>query len=81
MTRRAVSTRPCMAINAESKIFSPANMRAGQEVTGYKTLLDYYIDSKYTLRYTGRGLHSSTSQLNLGRSCHGAPPLSPPDTP
>jgi len=42
-----------MKINAESKIFSPANMRAGQEVTGYKTLLDYYIDSKYTLRYTG----------------------------
>mmetsp|Transcript_34510 Transcript_34510/g.81740 ORF Transcript_34510/g.81740 Transcript_34510/m.81740 type:complete len:392 (+) Transcript_34510:1-1176(+) len=40
-------------IKAESKIFSPANMRAAQEDKGYKELLDYWMDERYTLRYTG----------------------------
>jgi len=40
-------------IKEDSKIFSPANMRAAQDTPGYKKLLDYYMDNRYTLRYTG----------------------------
>merc|ERR1711966_295232 len=38
---------------AESKIFSPANMRAAQEDEGYNSLLKYWMDERYTLRYSG----------------------------
>jgi sedoheptulose-bisphosphatase len=48
-----ICSRKQIKINADSRIFSPANMRAGQEVAGYKKLMDYYIDNKYTLRYSG----------------------------
>jgi len=40
-------------IKAESKIFSPANMRAAQEDEGYNSLLKYWMDERYTLRYSG----------------------------
>ena len=48
-----ICSRKQVKINPDSRIFSPANMRAGQEVAGYKKLMDYYIDNKYTLRYSG----------------------------
>jgi len=40
-------------IRKESKIFAPANMRAAQDVDGYKKLLDHFMENKYTLRYSG----------------------------
>merc|ERR1712193_237485 len=40
-------------IRKESKIFAPANMRAAQDVDGYKKLVDHYMENKYTLRYSG----------------------------
>jgi sedoheptulose-bisphosphatase len=48
-----ICSRKQIKINEDSKIFSPANMRAGAEVAGYKKLMDYYMDNKYTLRYSG----------------------------
>jgi len=48
-----ICTRMRIKINDSSKIFSPANMRAAQDTAGYKTLLDYYMDNRYTLRYSG----------------------------
>lgn len=40
-------------IRQDSKIFAPANMRAAQEVEGYKKLLDHFMENRYTLRYSG----------------------------
>ena len=48
-----ICSRTDIKINESSKIFSPANMRAAQDTEGYKKLLDYYMDERYTLRYSG----------------------------
>lgn len=37
----------------DSKIFSPANLRACQEDKGYDALVKDWMEKKYTLRYTG----------------------------
>ena len=43
----------CVHVLQESKIFSPANLRACQEDQGYNSLVSYWQENKYTLRYTG----------------------------
>jgi len=48
-----ICTRSKITIAPDCKIFAPANMRAAQEVPGYKTLLDFYMENRYTLRYSG----------------------------
>jgi len=48
-----ICSRMNIKINEDSKIFAPANMRAAQDTPGYKALLDYYMDNRYTLRYSG----------------------------
>merc|ERR1711907_153750 len=48
-----ICSRKQIKISPDCKIFSPANMRAAQEVPGYKKLLDHYMENRYTLRYSG----------------------------
>ncbi len=48
-----ICTRHAIQISTTCKIFSPANMRAAQDLPGYKDLIDYYMTNRYTLRYTG----------------------------
>merc|ERR1719476_1339538 len=48
-----VCSRDEIKISPETKIFSPANMRAAQDLDGYATLIDYWMANRYTLRYTG----------------------------
>lgn len=48
-----ICSREKVSIAKDSKIFSPANMRAAQEVDGYAKLIDYYMTNRYTLRYSG----------------------------
>ena len=48
-----ICTRHEIKINEDSKIFSPANVRAAQEVPGYQSLIQHYLKNRYTLRYTG----------------------------
>jgi len=48
-----VCSRHAIQIKPTSKIFSPANLRASQEVAGYRNLVDHYMVNRYTLRYTG----------------------------
>ena len=40
-------------ISADSKIFSPANLRVAQDSPQYAKLVDYWMENRYTLRYTG----------------------------
>ena len=39
-----VCSRERIKISEQSKIFSPANLRASKELTGYRALIDYYMD-------------------------------------
>jgi len=59
-------SRERIEISENSKIFSPANMRAAQEVEGYKKLIDHWMTSKYTLRYTGGLVPDLTQQFTKG---------------
>jgi sedoheptulose-bisphosphatase len=55
-SRDSISISPeadSISISPEAKIFSPANLRAAQDVPGYEKLIDYYMENKYTLRYSG----------------------------
>lgn len=48
-----ICSRKKIQIKPDTRVFSPANMRAGNQVKGYKQLLSFYQDEGYTLRYTG----------------------------
>merc|ERR1712129_410775 len=48
-----ICSRERIEIAKETKIFSPANLRAAQDVPEYKELIDHFMTNKYTLRYTG----------------------------
>eukprot|EP00959_Pyramimonas_sp_CCMP1952_P034121 715201-Pyramimonas_sp.AAC.1 len=48
-----ICSRSKITIAADSKIFAPANMRAAQDLPGYKKFIDTLMEEKYTLRYTG----------------------------
>jgi len=48
-----ICSRNASKIKEDCKIFSPANLRAAQDVPGYKKLVDYYMENRYTLRYSG----------------------------
>merc|ERR1719182_618648 len=46
-------SRDRVEIQQESKIFAPANMRAAQDLPDYSKLINYWMENKYTLRYSG----------------------------
>ena len=48
-----ICSRKKIQIKPDTRVFSPANMRTGNQVKGYKQLLSFYQDEGYTLRYTG----------------------------
>merc|ERR1719362_326498 len=48
-----ICSRHKIEIQKDCKIFSPANLRAAQDVPGYKKLIDHYMQNRYTLRYSG----------------------------
>merc|ERR1712060_599747 len=48
-----ICSRDSIKISEDCKIFSPANLRAAQDVPGYKKLVDHYMTNRFTLRYSG----------------------------
>jgi len=48
-----ICSRQDIKIAEDCKIFSPANLRAAQDLPGYKKLVDHYMENRYTLRYSG----------------------------
>jgi sedoheptulose-bisphosphatase len=48
-----ICSREKIQIEKKCKIFSPANLRVAQDVEGYAKLVDFYMQNKFTLRYTG----------------------------
>mmetsp|Transcript_2769 Transcript_2769/g.4737 ORF Transcript_2769/g.4737 Transcript_2769/m.4737 type:complete len:404 (-) Transcript_2769:76-1287(-) len=68
-----ICSRFDIKISPDCKIFSPANMRASQEVEGYKKLLDHYMDQKFTLRYTGGLVPDVYQQFTKGQGVFSNP--------
>nr|AHK23663.1 chloroplast sedoheptulose-1,7-bisphosphatase [Chromera velia] len=48
-----LSNRICNIKEKGAKLFSPANLRAAQDLPPYKELIDFWMTNRYTLRYTG----------------------------
>jgi len=48
-----ICSREKIEISPDTKIFSPANLRSTQDLPQYSALVDYWMESRYTLRYTG----------------------------
>ena len=48
-----ICSRERIKISEDSKIFSPGNLRAAQDVPKYGELVDFWMENKYTLRYSG----------------------------
>ena len=48
-----ICSRHDIKIKPDCKIFSPANLRAAQDLPEYKELVDHYMTNRFTLRYTG----------------------------
>jgi len=71
-----ICSRNDIQIRKESKIFSPANLRAAQEIPGYKKLVDYYLEERYTLRYSGGLVPDIFQQFTKGMGVF-ANPTSP----
>ena len=61
-----ICSRHKIQISPTSKIFAPANMRAAQDLPGYKELIDYYMVNRYTLRYTGGMVPDVYQQFTKG---------------
>lgn len=61
-----LASKERIQISKDSKIFSPANMRAAQEDAQYDKLLDYWKQNRYTLRYTGGLVPDICQQFTKG---------------
>jgi len=48
-----VVTRKILSIRTNGKTFAPGNLRATFDNPDYRALVSYWIDSRFTLRYTG----------------------------
>lgn len=48
-----IASREKIEVGKDAKIFSPANMRAAQDLEGYDSLINSFMSNRYTLRYTG----------------------------
>jgi len=62
-----ICSRKAIKIAEDSRIFSPANLRAAQEVPGYQKLVDHYLKERYTLRYSGGLVPDIFQQFTKGQ--------------
>merc|ERR1719401_3221440 len=62
-----ICSRSVVTIAEDSKIFSPANLRAAQDLPGYQKLVDYYLKNRFTLRYSGGLVPDIFQQFTKGQ--------------
>lgn len=60
-------------IDGSGKLFAPANLRACVDNKGYSRLVSYYMDNRYTLRYTGGMVPDVTQLLVKGYGIFASP--------
>mmetsp|Transcript_37453 Transcript_37453/g.73239 ORF Transcript_37453/g.73239 Transcript_37453/m.73239 type:complete len:322 (+) Transcript_37453:66-1031(+) len=61
---------------SEGKLFAPGNLRCTQDAPGYRKLVDYWLENKYSLRYSG-GMVPDVMQLLTKRKGIFVAPSSP----
>eukprot|EP01068_Selenidium_serpulae_P016761 Selendium_serpulae@DN6319_c0_g1_i2.p1 len=74
------SHEQCAIAAKGAKMFSPANLRVAQDLPAYKALVDFWMENRYTLRYTG-GLVPDVYQMfvkNQGIFCNPISEKAPP---
>lgn len=59
-----IKSKDNLRIKPDTKLFAPANLRAVNESPGYRSLVAYWIDHGFTLRYTG-GMVPDVAQIFL----------------
>lgn len=62
-----ICTRHQIRISENSKIFSPANLRAAQEIPGYQNFINHHMENRSTLRYTGGLVPDVYQQFTKGQ--------------
>ena len=68
-------SRDHVKISEKSRIMSPANLRtARHEIPGYGKLIDYWLDHRYTLRFTGGLVPDICQQFSKGQGVLTNPP-------
>jgi len=50
---RWIVTKPVFSISPKAKTFAPGNLRATSDNAAYRELVSYWIEKKFTLRYSG----------------------------
>lgn len=60
-------------LDRPGKLFAPANLRACVDNKGYGRLVSYYMDNRYTLRYTGGMVPDVTQLLIKGYGVFASP--------
>merc|ERR1712137_88477 len=66
-------SRPCIRIQESSKLFSPANLRASQDLPGYAQLIEEWMKERKTLRYTGGLVPDVYQQFTKGQGVFANP--------
>ena len=62
-----ICSRHRISIDKNCKIFSPANLRAAQDLPAYRKLVDHYMADRYTLRYSGGLVPDVYQQFTKGQ--------------
>jgi len=68
-----ICSRERVQVARESKIFSPANMRAAQDLSSYEKLIAHWMENRYTLRYTGGLVPDICQQFTKGQGVFSNP--------
>lgn len=68
-----ICSRKDIQISPDCKIFAPANLRAAQELPGYKKLVDHFMQNRYTLRYSGGLVPDVYQQFTKGQGIFSNP--------
>eukprot|EP00128_Syssomonas_multiformis_P007317 Colp12_sorted_trinity150504_noHs@11860 len=67
-------SRGSLQVAPEGKIFAPGNLRATADNPNYNRLVNYWIQNKYTLRYTGAMVPDCYHILIKGKGVFCTPP-------
>jgi len=68
-----ICSRQCIRIQDTTKIFSPANLRASQDLPGYAQLIQEWMRERKTLRYTGGLVPDVYQQFTKGQGIFANP--------
>eukprot|EP01101_Sappina_pedata_P006212 TRINITY_DN3039_c0_g1_i1.p1 TRINITY_DN3039_c0_g1~~TRINITY_DN3039_c0_g1_i1.p1 ORF type:complete len:298 (+),score=107.52 TRINITY_DN3039_c0_g1_i1:17-910(+) len=66
-------TKDEVVIKEDANIFAPANLRVASEIEGYRKAIDYWMQNRYTLRYSGGMVPDVNHILIKGKGIFSSP--------